>query len=105
MSRNEIIQLDACTDGMKLAEPVVDAKGTMLLPDGAILTDKIITRLLEKNIPSVCIEVIEHVSEEEQQQHDLQVEETVKWRFRKVMESKLMQQLSDGLIEYQSGNT
>ena len=102
MKQHESIKLTECSEGVQLAEAVIDEKGMLLVAEGTILNDKLIQRLVSKNIDTICVMVDEQISDEEKNLRRQQLEEQITKRFRKVISEPLMLAFRDALINYRS---
>jgi hypothetical protein len=50
------INVKSVKDGMVLAEPVMNARGSLLMDKGTVLREAFIARLTQWGIPVVCVE-------------------------------------------------
>ena len=100
MESSKTINLDECTDGMRLADGVIDENGMMLVSADTPINDKLLAKLANLGVENVTIIVEEQLSDEEKLRLQKEIEEQVNDRFRNVADNPLMQQLRDAIIQF-----
>ena len=76
------LPLDEVEAGMVLADAVCDAKGTVLLPGGASLTDAALTGLGRRGIETLSVLVIPTLSDEQLAARQTQIAQRLDHIFR-----------------------
>ena len=68
MKQRATLPLSELAAGMRVAAPVTDAGGHVLLPEGASISDAILGSLARHEVAEVCVEF--EVAEDSEQMHD-----------------------------------
>lgn len=103
MNQYKQVDLDDAVAGMTLWDAVLDGRGGVLLPQGAILTDATITSLRRRGIEMVCI-VNDDISDADLQAEKERVMQRLGILFRKCGNSSACTNLLQQIIEYRLGD-
>jgi hypothetical protein len=100
MKNNKVVSLEQATEGMTLAQDVIDASGNCLMVSGVVLTKNQLSSLKKRGINSIAIEFEQEISAEEITALRNASIAQLDHRFRQVQDDVDMQRLKNVLLAY-----
>ena len=94
------VALEEAPEGAELAQDVLDERGNRMVSAGAILSDRSIGMLQNRDVKTVHIYEVEELSSEELKARRAEIAQDIEQRFRKVQDEPLMSEFKECLIDY-----
>ncbi len=99
--RSQLLPLDQIRPGMRLAEPIRDRLGNLMLPEGLSLSEQHLNSLLQRGISTALVAVDEPPMSPEERQKQIQaIDDHLNHIFRLSLNNPLNQQLRSMILSY-----
>lgn len=100
MKTTKEISLEQVTVGTELGADLHGSNSALILPVGTVLSRAVLDKLKARGVKSICVVVEESLSNEEREALRQQVDEQLSYRFRKLDDQLLMQELKRILLSH-----